>query len=810
MHINFKHNVVFFIFFIAVLCPLWARDVTVVVRDSDLGIPLQGAVVRLSGSGSFVCDEDGAAVFIVPDDRQVQVKILYTGYETESLTIPLNEDRFNVDLHIRVVLENEELVVEAQRPNNIQAKSGRSVAISGEALSQTSEIGLIEDVMSSIRLLPGVGYTSMFSAKPSIRGGDPGDLTAVMDGFYVEQPYHWGGAYSIFVPQMTDSARLSHGVFSGRYGHTISGLLEISSKKPQAEEIQFELNYSTSEVGMSLAYPIGAKGGILAMGKVTFWEPYLGLIKLIAKAVPRLDVINTITKAPYIRDFAITAGYNFSNNLQWSATAFFGSDGVGAEYHNIINNEKHQRDVNLKFSWINYTTFAITRFVYNPRNNMILAASTGLGLYESDLIADIKMDRGPLDEPENIPRNMQIEDTLINTTINYQGRVDYDVDIGHGFLIAAGVHELYAQWLKDEDYKEKIEIEGESDFPLPANYRLNVKNSALNTSAYTLLEYLTPKKIFGVELGMRLDHFYFMGKDFSIQSYPVFNPRLNLDFYLIKNISIVDSLSLTLGSGLFSSINDVVTSIDISNKIENFDLRPNRSWTSVVGTKIDFSFGVSFNIEAYYKHVYDRTYRSETYIIDSPTEQHKIIDYFFNGQGRITGFDFQLQKNDSRFIDGWISYSYNYALYRNPNAIPDVLYPNTDTSRYPLTGNGWYFPSFHRFHNINLILNIKPSKRFHIGTRFGFASGKPVDEDNSKREGFSWPVDIKFSWYWYNASGKIRGEIYLAAENLQSIVYDAQLLSRGNDYTGDEEMSEYKPVYDMPVPMVSFGFKWTY
>jgi hypothetical protein len=165
---------------------------------------------------------------------------------------------------------------------------------------------------------------------------------------------------------------------------------------------------------------------------------------------------------------------------------------------------------------------------------------------------------------------------------------------------------------------------------------------------------------------------------------------------------------------------------------------------------------------------------------------------------------------ESRYWDGWLSYSFNWAQYRDPNAVPDPIPLYAERARYPKTGNDWYYPAFHRYHNINLVLSIKPSKTFNIGLRFGLATGRPDEDDNHKREGFSWPVDVKFSFFRFNPKGKVNTEIYLAIENLQALVYDAILIARINGYTGEEEPSEYTPVYDLPIPMVSFGFKWRY
>ncbi|MDR1250506.1 MAG: hypothetical protein LBK63_14555 [Treponema sp.] len=827
------------ILFFGLCGPLFGREVTIVVSDADLDIPLEGASIYSWDGEAYVCDEDGRATVTVPDGRQVAIRIAYPGYENGRLLIPLEGTEFLCALHLGGIMENRELVVEASNPDSSEARIGRSIAISGENLSRSSEIGFIEDVMTAIKLLPGVGYSGMFDAQPSIRGGEPGDLIAAMDGFYIEQPYHWGGAYSIFVPQMVESARLSHGVFSSRYGHTISGLLEITTRKPSSTEPLFELGLSTSETNLGLSLPLGGKGGIAAVGKVTYWDPFVSLAKLAARGIPEIEMINSVTTAPYIRDFSVTGNYRFSTDLELSATGFLGSDGVGAKYQNEYARDDENRGVDLAFDWMNYRAFVIAGLNWSPRRDMVFRGSAGGGLYETDMLADITIDvirepgyQQPTPDPENPDDSAEVWDylksrsmsgTMTSKTITAQGRADFDWTPRDDLILAFGAQELYSRWIQDSrfklDYEFLFPLPPESGVKLPGELPpLDVENQGLSSSAYTLLEYVSPRRNFGAELGLRLDHFYFMGQDiraggdFTIQTLPVVNPRLNLDFGILHNRGGIDSLSVTVGTGLFSSMNEVVSSIDMSHKIGDFDLKPNRSWTSIAGLKIDFAEKLSFNIEAYYKYVFDRAYTSAMVHQNEDPQQAGLreTNYHFNGEGRIFGFDFLLQKLESRFLDGWLAYSFTWAQYRNPDTIPDPVPEDVDEEEFPQTGNGWYYPSFHRYHNINLVLNFKPSQSFHIATRFGFATGTPERGDNNQRIGFSWPVDVKFSFFRFNPRGKVNTELYLGIENLQALVYDAIWIARANGYTGEEEPSEYTPVYDLPVPMVSFGFKWRY
>jgi hypothetical protein len=318
---------------------------------------------------------------------------------------------------------------------------------------------------------------------------------------------------------------------------------------------------------------------------------------------------------------------------------------------------------------------------------------------------------------------------------------------------------------------------------------------------------------------------------------PVLNPRLNLDFNVFKSRGIVDSLDLTIGTGLFSSMNDAITAIDVNSRIDDFTLKPNRSWTSVAGIKLDFSGGWSFNLEGYFKYVYDRAYQ---YALREPGQILSKTVYRFDGDGMVGGFDLMLQKFQSRYWDGWLSYTFTWAKYHEKERPAREL---DAAGRTALEDSGWYYPNFHRFHNLNLALNFKPANSVNIYTRLGLASGRPKAAvgniarydvflvgtnppsgtwdriDKYKREAFydddsrtTWsiPLDLKVSWFRFNPRNKVKTEVYLAAENILSLFYAAQANTSFNQYTGKEDTGSDSANYEMPIPMVSFGMRWSY
>jgi hypothetical protein len=891
----FRLSAVLFFFFIFPVV-LFARNIEVLAEDEDLAEPLEGAVVVLRNGTQFICDENGIARVTLPDDRQTVISITYPGYETLRLSIPAaaaaaaDTERFTASLRLGGIMTGHELVLEVARPETSETKSGRSVAISERDMARTSEIGIIEDVMNSVKLLPGVGYSGMFSAMPSIRGGDPGDLMAALDGFYLERPYHWMGSISIFNPKMVSSARLSHGVFSTRYGHTISGLLEVTSKSPSNTETEIEAAIGSSAASLNLSIPMNGKGGLLFMGNITYWDTLVLAAKGLSRVVEdeNLDMINYVSTSPYIRSAGLSMNYRFTPNIEWRLNGFFGSDGVGADFktdYSQFTDDDIEGIMELKADYNNYQGFLITGLSASPAPKVALRFTGGVGFIKTvtedyidnnitaayndeflDMLPPLMADplRGGKYSAPNVNAGVKMESTVFNA----QGRADADIDLGNGFITAFGVQELYSSWAQDTNVNLSfLEIpvasltgEALADLPpglamilpflqsvdnlaiiMPRSFNSDVNNHGFTTSAYGLLEYASSDQRFGAELGLRLDHLFFKGKNFSFQTMPALNPRVNLDFGILKNQGIFDSITATIGTGLFSSMNPLISFFDPdqfaigqSADLGDIEIKFNRSWTSVIGFKFDFLEKYSLNIEGYYKYVFDRGY------ITADLSNGLVPKFNFDGIGNVWGFDLQLQKLESRYWDGWVSYTFTWAKYHDPSGGGEgISMGSVDT-----VGEQWYYPSFHRFHNFNLVLNIKPLSWFNIAVRFGFASGQPRDKvsdviepypvlyigedgepvivqkyrraelpDDQKgieRAAWSLPLDLKFSFFIANRNGRASMEIYLAGENLLSVLYKPEGRTTFNDFTGKEDTGGSSGNFDLPIPMISFGVKWRY
>jgi hypothetical protein len=71
-------------------------------------------------------------------------------------------------------------------------------------------------------------------------------------------------------------------------------------------------------------------------------------------------------------------------------------------------------------------------------------------------------------------------------------------------------------------------------------------------------------------------------------------------------------------------------------------------------------------------------------------------------------------------------------------------------------------------------------------------------------------MDIKFSIFNYKPNGRARQEFYVAIENVLSLVHTPKGNTTFNPYTGEDAKGSMSASYDIPIPIPSFGFKWSY
>lgn len=832
---------------LSLLCAanLCAYQINITVNDEELDFPLEGVKVSVKNSSDIFAetDMDGIAILEIPDSVKAGKLILsYPGYRSEEIDFREANPNLTAALSMADVIEGKELVVERSAPGITDEQSGVSVVVDKETFSSTARMGLVEDVMSSVNTMPGISYGG---TQPSVRGGYPRDTTAVMDGVYLLFPWQWGGICSIFDPGMVDSVKMSNGVFSARYGRALAGLLEVNTVTPKEQKLSFAVSTSDISTNAYVTVPFGEKAGMFAAGKVTYLDPLFMFYKSVFKEGEIADALKMINVCPYIRNGYTKFYYNPTEKLNFTLSGFIGGDGIGY----AADTEEDGKKQSIKFDYSMLQAFTQLNTKWLPTEKLqfkgfLSYAFTNEDVSQKQILSgkykyndDFINQYGSLLSPEaissktyNLPELKNSFSEVI-TEHSVEGKLEGEYELHKVMTLAAGADAMWSKSISKDTFDTWVEQPSDNAL-IPSFKRYDAVIEAdgsdlVNTSAYALLSFGSESTLFNGEAGLRADHFFISNKkeDLFLNSKPALSPRAIIRYTPWRNEGIFDRISFSGGMGLFNTIPVEMGLVSKDAKLDDCEM--NKAIFSVLGTDIQFTEDWNFKLEGYYRYYYSRLYMIEEY-----KENKASLTGKNDGIGYSYGFDLMLQKKAGTWYDGYISYSFINAKFKNPTS---PAHDNQVTMRgEPL--DEWYYPEYHRFHTVNLVTNFHPTSHWDIMVKGTIASGTPLRENgdlfcypvvmedgtviqrysqNSEysdtlRSQWSCPVDLRVAYKFDTMGGKLKWEIYGGAQDIFVNLYQPKAGETFDAYTGEKSDVPSTASFSIGIPLINIGFKLSY
>lgn len=862
----------------------FAREIKILVVDKEIEIPLEGVQITIEGEDEiFFTDEEGVAL-IQTESKTVNGKASLIGYSSKSFSLSAQEDSLEIALSIEDLFEGEELVVTEKSYEKTDEVSSVSVVLTKEQLETTANIGIFPDVMTSVKTLPGVTYSGAFSQSPSIRGSYPYEMAVFLDGLYIVAPFHWQGAVSIFDPAFVNSVKLSHGIYSAKFGHGTSGLLDVSSIDPKNAERKLEASISLLQTDIFAEVPLSDNFLVAAGYRGTYLDPIpwmydtFGITKLIQWIEPSFNrnIQDFIKRMPYLHDGYFMFSYEPVSRLSISANAFYGDEGVQIKIDDKLKEEiRYDEDIIAKggesydkttsyerniVGWDDWFVFSSFNLKWLPLDFIQIKSATGFNYYKNTINIDVSSgywgerytsfvtEKYYFNEETGMyevgDEYLRIEDAksaaedifLLENSYNiktYQEILSADLLLSDVSIVSFGVEEFLKQKSSYNLFEEKYyrltdrkypNNEGEDYFSEDYEYGKNEKivkgNNALNSSAYVSWEFGNNSTDFQSEIGFRMEHFYLYNDEDTIKLnlFPTFNPRASARYTLFKSKGIIDEAIISGGFGLFSLLSDEM--LDVNSKYEFIGekLKPDRNLFGIFGTKFYFLDGYKFQLETYYKYYLNRFYS----VADERDLNNASYKYLADGKGRIFGFDMMLSKEKQGFFDGYMTYSFIYARFKNP--LKEDYVGQTTSAGEPLGIE--YFPYYHRYHSLGFVLNFRPKPGLVYTLNGNFISGNPrkvefdwnpdiYDEtiySDTARHSYSIPLSFRVGITkdfkkWTNA----KYEWYFAAENILGLLNQTSIVGTFiyQKYPVDLQRIQMLDLanFDLGIPLVSVGFK---
>ncbi len=209
-----------------------------IITDSRLDIPVDislDSIVLLFNEDTVKVDNESRKRYkVTTNEMGIHAFHLYIpGYHEihEQITLTMKQKEI---FHVISTTKKEykhsrrEITVSANRqPLHRKAEPSKTV-ISREELMRTS--ATMNDPIRVLQTLPSVASESDASARPIVRGGDVLEARVFLDGISLIQPYHFGGARSIFnQASVTDLAIYKTG-FPAQFHNAQSAIITVQSR----------------------------------------------------------------------------------------------------------------------------------------------------------------------------------------------------------------------------------------------------------------------------------------------------------------------------------------------------------------------------------------------------------------------------------------------------------------------------------------------------------------------------------------------------------------------------------------------------
>ncbi len=214
-----------------------------VVTDSQTGEPLPGVNILIQNSFlGASADVDGYYFINNISPGKYTIEASFIGYKTYKLqNISVSVDHtteINIVMSESVIELEEAVVVVAEKPLIEKDETSKRAVIGGDQLTDKLPVSNVSEVLALQ-----AGIVQDASGDLHIRGGRSGEITYMIDGTYVRNPFDNSLGGNVAVDAIQEMEVVS-GTFNAEYGNALSGIVNIVTKEG-TPEYKFRVQYES-------------------------------------------------------------------------------------------------------------------------------------------------------------------------------------------------------------------------------------------------------------------------------------------------------------------------------------------------------------------------------------------------------------------------------------------------------------------------------------------------------------------------------------------------------------------------------------
>ncbi|MET1259047.1 TonB-dependent receptor [Flagellimonas sp. DF-77] len=753
------------------------------VFDAIDKTPLAFATILIKGTTKGYTTDARGYFSIVDEPIETGILLQFVGYATRLLMPSDFADQECLNFLMEPQIESlKEVVVRSYLIKGIDKNKDGSLTL--QPAEQGALPGLVEsDVFQSAQWVPGISSINETVSDIQIRGGSADQNLILYDGIKMYNTGHFFGMLSIFNPNITTRATLSKSGASAAYGERISGVIDIEGETQIPETLNFGLGLNGTQADTYLKTPLGDKLGLVVSGRRSYAD-IEGLGTPTFEAISEKVFQNTIIvndgngqvipaeedEETLVEGEEVFSFYDLNLKLIVKPSDNDSIYVSGLLTDNdlnfvLVDDENRSQDAlstenqGLSFDWTG-------RKGRDWHHSLSAYYSNFDSQYRNRFFEDNAVTE------ENLRRN-SVKDYGLRAGLGYDLDEKQQLELGYQLTRNEVAYQLFRDELGDED----IEPEDPEDGEASADERdFNEASNFKNTTHALYANYdFRPKNRGLVRLGLR-------GSRFSLLDAWYFEPRLNIEYPLSKNLRI----KLT-AERRFQIVSQLIEFEDTRLRLqsgiwtlteENIPVLESTQFST--GFLYDIG-GWTLDVDAYFKNIDGLT--SFTNGFTNASEEYS------QGESEIFGVDVLLKKQWQAYRI-WLGYTFNEVRYRFEELAAGQFPGNNDIT-HNLTLSNTYELDAWRF---SLGWNFRSGAPFTPVTGFDAMNGDidfaPI---NSARLPDYHRLDASIQYrFAFNATGNTKGVLGVSAQNLYARQVPLSVFYRvdENPETGLQEIDQ--------------------
>ncbi len=677
-----------FLFLLAIIffMDTYGQNITVsgYIKDKNSGEALIGATCYIPIINKGInSNEYGYYSLTVPGGKY-EINFSFIGYETQTITIDLNENKVFDVLMVEENRQIDDVVITATRRDyNIESTQMSMEKLPVKLVKKLPSFMGEVDILKTITLLPGIQSGGEGSSGLYVRGGGPDENLLILDEAPVYNASHLMGFFSVFNSDAIKDIEVYKGGIPAEYGGKASSVIDIRMKDGNTNQFHGQAGIGNISSRLTLEGPvIKDKWSFIMSGRRTYAD-------VVGKTI---GIEELKDNQLYFYDLNLKTNIQFSHNDRLFISAYTGDD-----YFKLGES--------IYMRWGNITGTARWNHIFNGK----LFSNTSLIYTKYDYNLGV-----PGNSADQFDWDSQVQD--FNFKEDFSWFLNADNKINFGLNIIKHHFEPGNISSNESSFFEPLKLTNYNaiDGALYASNEQKIGNLltlkyGIRVSLFQQIgegkvrEYQNPDAPNADEVTD--ETYYGKGKRIG-KAYIYPEPRISAKFKVGETSSLKTSYNRMIQNLHLISNTNSPTPLDIWLPTNKY-IKPLIVNQFAAGYFRNFMQNtVETSIEFYYKdmqNVLDYKDGAELFLNeDLETE-------LLNGSGYAYGTELMIKKQEGDF-NGWISYT----LARSMREIPGI-------------NNGNPYPStYDRTHDISIVLNHELRKNLSLSANWIFSTGNPV------------------------------------------------------------------------------------